>query len=209
MNVEPRLSPMFPLGSVLLPQGSLPLHIFEPRYQQLLNVALEGDRTFGVVMITRGSEVGGGEQRSAVGTLARIDEHRRFDDGRAAVIATGVSRIEVVEWLPDDPFPRANIVDLIDDAASDSDSSAVDDVRDAFVAMLATALAIGRLDQLPTVDWATDPQERFWQLANLVPMGELDRQALLTETAPSGRTSHLATVIEDTHTDLRLLAEFD
>ena len=47
--------PMFPLGSVLLPGGVLPLHIFEVRYQQLLNHALETDRRFGVVLITRGS----------------------------------------------------------------------------------------------------------------------------------------------------------
>ena len=51
--------PMFPLGSVLFPSGVLPLHIFEIRYQQLLNHALESDRRFGVVLISRGSEVGG------------------------------------------------------------------------------------------------------------------------------------------------------
>ena len=48
--------PLFPLGSVLFPGGFLPLHIFETRYQQLLNKALETDRRFGVVLISRGSD---------------------------------------------------------------------------------------------------------------------------------------------------------
>ena len=104
--------PMFPLGSVLFPGGLLPLHIFEIRYQQLLNHALESDRRFGVVLISRGSEVGGGETRTDVGTLAVIDDHQRFDDGRAAVVCHGTSRFEVVEWLEDDPYPRARVREL-------------------------------------------------------------------------------------------------
>ncbi|HUF97989.1 MAG TPA: LON peptidase substrate-binding domain-containing protein, partial [Ilumatobacter sp.] len=57
--------PMFPLGSVVLPGGQLPLHIFEPRYRQLVQDLLasdEGSLEFGTVMIERGREVGGGDQ---------------------------------------------------------------------------------------------------------------------------------------------------
>ena len=82
MPIQSRQMPMFPLGGVLMPGGTLPLHIFEPRYQQLLIDALEGDRCFGVVLISRGSEVGGGEVRNSVGTIAHIDDYQRFDDGR-------------------------------------------------------------------------------------------------------------------------------
>ncbi len=104
--------PMFPLGSVLLPGGVLPLHIFEIRYQQLLNTVLETDRRFGVVLISRGSEVGGGEHRTDIGTIAHVDEHQRFDDGRAAVVSSGTARLQVVEWLDDDPYPRAMVREL-------------------------------------------------------------------------------------------------
>ena len=55
--------PMFPLGSVLFPHALLPLRIFEPRYQALLDSCLAGDGRFGVVLIERGFEVGGGEDR--------------------------------------------------------------------------------------------------------------------------------------------------
>ena len=95
--------PLFPLGSVLFPGGFLPLHIFETRYQQLLNKALETDRRFGVVLISRGSEVGGGETRTDVGTIAYIDDYQRFDDGRAAVSSRGTTRFQVVRWLERSP----------------------------------------------------------------------------------------------------------
>ena len=56
--------PMFPLGTVLLPGAVLPLHVFEPRYRQLVQDCLAGEPEFGVVLIERGSEVGGGDQRA-------------------------------------------------------------------------------------------------------------------------------------------------
>ena len=63
---------MFPLGTVLFPSGVLPLRVFEPRYRDMLEDLLSGNREFGVVLIERGSEVGGGEVRSGIGTMARI-----------------------------------------------------------------------------------------------------------------------------------------
>ena len=82
------LLPMFPLGSVLVPGAVLPLHVFEPRYRALVRSCLDsGEPEFGVVLIERGSEVGGGDVRFDVGTLARIVQAGRFDDGRLAVVA--------------------------------------------------------------------------------------------------------------------------
>ena len=63
---------MFPLGSVLFPHAVLPLHVFEPRYLALVERCLAGDQEFGVVLIERGSEVGGGDVRFSVGTVTRI-----------------------------------------------------------------------------------------------------------------------------------------
>ncbi|MCH2412496.1 MAG: hypothetical protein MK189_05940, partial [Acidimicrobiales bacterium] len=67
-----RTEAVFPLGTVLLPTAFLPLHVFEPRYRTMLADLLEGSRRFGGGLIERGSEVGGGEGRTEVGTMARI-----------------------------------------------------------------------------------------------------------------------------------------
>src|SRR5438128_2746014 len=101
--------PMFPLGTVLLPGGVLPLHVFEPRYRAMVKHCLAGDREFGVVLIARGHEVGGHDQRHDVGTVARMIQVAELADGRYAMITVGMRRIRVTEWLPDDPFPQAEV----------------------------------------------------------------------------------------------------
>ena len=65
---------MFPLGSVLLPGGLLPLHVFEPRYRDMIRDCLRSDDEpeFGQVLITHGWETGGGDDRALVGTVARM-----------------------------------------------------------------------------------------------------------------------------------------
>jgi len=116
--------PMFPLESALLPDEDLPLRIFEPRYAQLVTDCVAGDPVFGVVLIAAGREVGGGDDRYDIGTLARIVEHRAHGDGRHTVRCRIGERIRVRQWLPDDPYPRAVVEpwpdepgDMVADAA--------------------------------------------------------------------------------------------
>src|SRR5690349_16753436 len=101
--------PMFPLGTVLFPYALLPLHVFEPRYRMMMQHVLDGDREFGVVLIERGSEVGGGDSRFDVGTIARVVQIAELPDGRYAVSTVGIRRFRVRRWLDDDPYPRAEI----------------------------------------------------------------------------------------------------
>src|SRR5580658_1736392 len=113
---------MFPLSSVLFPGAELPLHVFEPRYRDLTDHCLAGDGEFGVVLIARGSEVGGGDQRFAVGTVAQIAAASRFDDGRWALLVEGTRRIAVTEWLADAPYPRAVVDDLAEGDGSEDEA---------------------------------------------------------------------------------------
>ncbi len=69
---------------------------------------------FGVVLIERGRESGGGETRSEVGTFARVLDLRVLEDGRYTLITVGTDRFEVVGWLPDDPYPVARVRRLVD-----------------------------------------------------------------------------------------------
>ena len=105
---------MFPLGTVLLPFAHLPLHIFEPRYRALVKDVLAGEGEFGVVLIERGHEVGGGDVRFRVGTVARIVQSAELPDGRWLVDAVGTERFRIAEWLPEDPYPQA-LVEALDD----------------------------------------------------------------------------------------------
>ena len=105
--------PMFPLGNVVLPGELLPLNVFEPRYRQLVLDCLAADAPeFGVVLIERGSEVGGGDVRTSIGTVARIVRVMPLGNGRFEIVAAGLRRVSVLEWLADDPYPRADVEDL-------------------------------------------------------------------------------------------------
>lgn len=108
---------MFPLGAVLFPRALLSLHVFEPRYRIMVRDLLAGDHEFGVVLIERGSEVGGGDVRAMVGTLARVVRAEPFPDGRYALDAVGLRRLRVERWLVDDPYPVAEVVELSEDTA--------------------------------------------------------------------------------------------
>ena len=74
--------PMFPLGNVIFPYSAVPLRVFEPRYLTLLDSVSEGSGEFGSVLIERGFEVGGGDQRFAIGTSVRIVGSSDLEDGR-------------------------------------------------------------------------------------------------------------------------------
>lgn len=98
---------MFPLATVVFPTTELPLHVFERRYQCLTRDVLATTKEFGICLISRGCEVGGGDERVAVGTKVRIELAAPLDGDRWILVAKGVERIRVTEWLPDDPYPRA------------------------------------------------------------------------------------------------------
>lgn len=111
---------MFPLGSVLFPGEPLSLHVFEPRYLQLIRECVLGNPApeMGVVLIARGSEVGGGDERTDVGTLARIESVGMLTNSRFLLGCVGSHRLIVDSWLPDDPYPRADVHRWPDEAVA-------------------------------------------------------------------------------------------
>jgi Lon protease-like protein len=87
--------PLFPLRTVLFPGQALPLHIFEPRYRQMIADCLEGDGTFGVLLIRAGEEVGQPAVPYEVGTTAVIEDVEKLSDGRMNIITLGQERFQL------------------------------------------------------------------------------------------------------------------
>ncbi|HEU5300753.1 MAG TPA: LON peptidase substrate-binding domain-containing protein [Acidimicrobiia bacterium] len=194
--METDVTPMFPLGSVLLPGRVLPLHVFEPRYRSMVEHCLAGDGTFGVVLIERGSEVGGGDVRFSVGTLAHIVQAERVADGRFAVVAVGASRFRVREWLADDPYPRARI-DLLDDVVGRAPEDAVEEVRSRLHEVLVLHSRLGAPVDDVDVVLADDPVRASFEAAAVSPIGPLDAQALLEVDDAVARLDMLAAHLRD------------
>lgn len=100
----------------------LPLHIFEPRYRQMIAECLAEGHSFGVVAIREGGETGPATPHD-VGTLAKIIRVERLDDGRMNLLVSGASRFEIVKTANDRPYLRGQ-VRIIPEAGDDIEVTA-------------------------------------------------------------------------------------
>lgn len=199
--------PMFPLGSVLLPGGVLPLHVFEPRYRQMVIDCLQSDGTpeFGQALITHGSEAGGGDERATIGTVAQMIQVEAIDEERYAIVAVGVRRIKVSSWLPDDPYPVADVDDYPDidpDPPNLALDVAVSHARVRRVLSMANDLGDIEVESDDT-EIADDPLVATYHLASLAPIGPADRYRLLAAEGPTQRLEQLDLVLDDVEAMLK------
>ena len=197
MSPSAGVLPMFPLGSVLFPTLPLVLHVFEERYRALARHCLEGDRELGVVLIERGQEVGGGDVRFGVGTRSRIVEAVQTDDGRYGLGLVGVGRIRVDRWLPDDPYPRAEVTDLDDGDPGPDAPARRDGLERLLRRVLAMQAELGEARAPATVDLADDPGVAPWQAAALAGLGPVDAQRLLEAPGAAERLDLAVSLLDD------------
>jgi Lon protease-like protein len=204
---------MFPLGSTLLPGGVLPLVVFEPRYRQMVIDLLADDVNppeFGVVLIERGHEVGGGDARSEVGTIARVIDMSALPDGRYALVAVGTERLRVNAWLPDDPYPLADVEPWPDDDRGvidlDDARDRVGRLHDRVRALNAEVHELGQMAPPPDTEISDDPHLALYHLGSLSPLGPADRHRMLETATFADRVSVLAEALDDAEAVLRFRA---
>jgi Lon protease-like protein len=190
---------MFPLGGVLFPSVVLPLHVFEPRYRAMLHHLLGGDvePEFGVVLIERGSEVGGDDTRNDVGTLARIAQAQELPDGRWALATFGVQRIRVVEWLPDDPWPRAMVEELPDPEDDEDLAPRWTAVQSGVRRVLGLAAELGIAPAAATTELSPDPGLGTYQAAAVLPIGPADEYRVLAAVTVTQRLALLEAMVDE------------
>lgn len=201
---------MFPLGTALLPGAAQPLHVFEPRYRAMVIDILADDAgppDFGVVMIERGREVGGGDVRNAVGTIARVIDLQALPDGRYALVAVGRERLRVSAWLPDDPYPLADVDVWPDDDLDTADLGAVTRtialLHQRVRALNDRVRALGDMVPPPDTEIATDPHLALYHLGSLSPLGPADRQRMLEAPTLAARLGVFSELLDDAEAVVR------
>ncbi|OBI26985.1 LON peptidase substrate-binding domain-containing protein [Mycobacterium sp. E2238] len=187
---------MFPLESALLPDQDLPLRIFEPRYGALVRHCLDTGDPFGVVLISRGREVGGGDARCDVGVLSEITECVEHGAGRYSMHCRTGERIRVSEWLPDDPYPRATVTPWPDEPGDPVTLAQLLEVEDKAMALferIADARGVALPDRADLLGPATadDPGQRLYALASRIPIGTADRYTVLSAPSAAERLAAL------------------
>lgn len=203
---------MFPLGTPLLPGRLLPLRLFEPRYLALLRECLAQEPPeFGVVLIERGTEVGGGDQRTSVGTVARILEAAPRASGDVSVVALGHRRIRVLEWLPDDPHPWALVEDWDDEPETRSAThrTMLLDVlaRIRVIAELSWSSDDDLLERLEESLDLLDASEMSYTVAGAVGFGAADLHRLLTCPGVTERLVCMMELLDDLEAVIRFRQE--
>ena len=185
-----RLLPLFPLPLVLFPGVLLPLHIFEPRYREMLADCLAGDRRFGIVFSAE--EDTDGPQRGAVGCVAVIQNSETLPDGRSNIIVVGEDRFAIARFVTGiRPYPLGEVVIYGDvEEPPEPLGSLARQLREIFerVGRAARALADDR-DPLPTLP--EDPAALSFTIASLIDLDPAGRQRLLASRSPLGRLREL------------------
>ena len=181
--------PMFPLESVLFPGQTLPLRIFEDRYKELVTDSLAASGVFGIALIEKGREVGGGDVRSNIGCSAEIIGHQQLKDGTISLTVAGQHRIEIGQWLADAPYPIATVRPWPDEV-QEIERSKTERLVDHFLSFLQRAEMVGYTIPKLSRDEimvGLNNTELSFRLSALIPVGPFDKQMLLAANGPSQR----------------------
>jgi Lon protease-like protein len=160
--------PIFPLPIVLFPGAPQPLHIFEPRYRQLLDHCLETDQRFGIAYVApdRTPEADPMPTPGEVGCVALIRSTQPLPDGRSNILTVGERRFVLARWIPSDrPYRIAEVEEFDDDPVDPSEvATLAADVREGFT-RLARALAVLTSREDEELELSTDPQRLSFEVA--------------------------------------------
>lgn len=195
--------PMFPLGSVLFPHMPVALRVFEERYLVMLSQILQDEPSeFAVVLIERGQEVGGGEQRFSHGTVAQITQLEAGEQ-MVGLVALGERRVEIITWLDENPFPRAVVKEVPELEWREDLRPLRERAEKAVRRAISLASEFAELQWSADVELSEDPVAAAWQLAAIAPIGPLDQVKLLRSASMEQLLTDIAEVTGDVDTTFR------
>jgi Lon protease-like protein len=198
---DERRLPLFPLNTVLFPGAPLPLRIFEERYKLMLAACLDGDKSFGVALIREGPEVGGPAEPFDVGTLARIVDVERLQDGQMHLMTVGVRRFRLLRVLEHEPY-LVGEVRMLPDGEEDVEPELVAGVAEGFLAYL-RELRASDADGAPRL--AEEPEALSFQVAAGLAIAAKRRQQLLELDSTVERLRRLRGIVRREHQTVQLL----
>jgi Lon protease-like protein len=201
---ETRDLPLFPLNVVLFPTVLLPLRIFEERYKLMLQQCLQGDQTFGVVLIKSGREVGGPAAPHPIGTQARIVDVVPRPDGRFNLAMVGVRPFRILELLRQEPYLVGRVEFLqYEMGQPDAVASLAEPVRQAFRKHIHLLAALTQ-QQPPDSPLDMDPEDLSYAVAGGLQVGVLQKQDLLETPTVEERMRKELKMLEEENKALQI-----
>jgi Lon protease-like protein len=189
--------PIFPLPIVLFPGAPQPLHVFEPRYRQLVQDCLAGDRRFGIAYAASDSAPGPPAPGPGdVGCVAVIRSTQPLPDGRSNILTVGERRFVLRHWIASPhPYQVADVEEFDDDPIDAAESAPLaGDVRDGF-ARLARALGVLTERENKEFELPADPQLLSFQVAAALEIDPAAKRGLQAIRSTGTRLRRLATAL--------------
>jgi Lon protease-like protein len=184
--------PLFPLNSVVLPGGRIPLQLFEPRYLDMLTRCLKEDRGFAVVLLREGVETGKVAAFYDIGTYVRIIDFKQLDNGLLGITVEGQSKVSVVRsWQQKDGLNVGDVECLLaEDALM---------IPECYAELPSVLRALFRhpviRDLGMEVDY-DDARDVGWRLTELLPLDKQEKQRLVELQDPLERLDRLNDLLE-------------
>ena len=176
---ETQTIPLFPLGVNVVPDMSLPLHIFEERYKLMISECISEDKAFGIVLFD-------GQYLHTVGCMARITEvTKRYEDGRMDIMTRGQQRFIIQKVITEKPYMEA-YVNFFEDA----DTTPIDDLRPLVEKAGDLLKELSDLDQLTEdiyLPAQSTPRKLSFAIAALEGFTIAERQRFLEMTSTAER----------------------
>src|SRR6266508_3998655 len=189
------LLPLFPLPNVVLfPNVFLPLHIFEPRYRQMIADALDSDRMIGMVLLRPGWDrhYEGNPPIYPIGCSGVITHVEKQSDGRYNIVLRGIERFRILEEDQTLAYRRASVVAVPEDPPAAQDRDTIRSYRSKLEALLSPAVERSAA-RMPA---AMSDEDLINALAQYLDLEPLEKQALLEKASLRTRAESLVELLE-------------
>ncbi len=196
-----RIIPIFPLPLVQFPGAVTPLHIFEPRYRQMLKDLMAGDKTFGIIY--RNDEAMMDFEQlppGSIGCAVEIAVQQEMPDGRSNLLCVGVSRFSLIAYVEGEPYEQAQVEFFDDDIAFDDLSVEISQAKNLFQRLSGIIRKLkGEKDEEEDLmpDLPDDPQALSFILAAYLDIEISDKQDLLEMTDTAERLREVIRLLEN------------
>ncbi|SFM74680.1 LON peptidase substrate-binding domain-containing protein [Marinobacter zhejiangensis] len=184
--------PLFPLNSLVLPGGRIPLQLFEPRYIDMLTRCLKEDRGFVVVLLREGQETSTEVAFYDIGTYVRIIDFQQLDNGLLGITVEGEAKVAVVSsWQADDGLNIGDVEYLLDEQPVD--------MPDEYAELPEVLRALFRHPVINDLNMEVDyddARDVGWRLTELLPIGKKDKQRLAELQDPLERLRRLQDLLD-------------
>jgi Lon protease-like protein len=200
--------PLFPLNTVIFPGWPMPLHIFEPRYKEMVRYCVEEQQPFGIVLIEEGEE----EFDTAaiphrIGCTVAITQLEKTEDGRLYIMTIGQERFRIRKLKRDRPY-LVGEVEMLDFETEDSRvlNTAVAGLRPLVIDYFAALAQVDDDDEIDTSQIPSDPEELSYLAAAILQVSLETKQTMLSARKASNLLNYLTGVYKR---ELRLIPRQD